>query len=484
MDAGMFISNPILVVIPVATGVAILVWVAFRRLQREQVAAEAEARRQAEIERAWSAALPEGAVEIRAGGIAAGRDHILEGKLMLVFAGSFAASLGLRLLCLLDQCGLERSVGSILLIELDAWRRQDFLNRLPSVYADRVVVAFCAALPGGGKNLPIPEIDKLRRYWQPEIIEKAQAVCDRHQRRSQRSNEAAQVLPFISLGTTGYMGATAVAEIMRTFRAAQCVGFTAYPHHDRLRGRARAILSAYTKAGCHGYISADNLPDERAPERDLLVNDMGMVAIVVGLIAASRKADAVTESNNAFTLVLPEERGGIASYRSYLTSLPAHRHQPHPEVEPRFYVYGDATVSACLRALDEVEEAGRKAVGADYGHTRTSRFDLLLLPLEADSLTWVDDKTRHALQVTEPLPGNYDLFFAGVAAEIDPDLPTCSIVAVSVEALTDPDRHLDEVAEPLPVGRRTRVGSRPIDLTNGHRSDLDRGVWEARHDSA
>jgi hypothetical protein len=298
-----------------------------------------------------------------------------------------------------------------------------------------------------------------------------------------RSHEAAHIIPFISLGATGYIGATAVKHIKGRFRAAQCIGFTAYSHHDRLRGRTPEVLTAYLRAGCHGFIAADNLPDTTAPERDILANDMGMMAIVVGLIAATRNADAVTETNNTLTLLLPEEPGGMASYRTYMTTLPAFTHQPHPALEKRYYVIGDAAVSACLTALEEAGCEYRKAVSAPFGHESTSRFDILLIPLEPRSLVRLQDSVRTALSTIEPLPPNYDLFMAGTRTIINPERPTCPITVVSLEALSDPAGHLKAIAQPLLAQRAPHVPpaaqqDTSVDRDDGRSSSVDVGDTE------
>lgn len=441
--------NPVLVAIPLVGGLAILAWAAWRRMKDKEARERALRARDAALEAARAQPLPEGSAELYGGSDGRQAAGALAGKLMFVLAGTFAGKLGLRVLAMMDMCGLERAVGSILLIELDEDRRRDFLEQVPAVFHDRIRVASCAALPGGGVNRPLSWIWDKRAYWMSELQSKAREVCDLHQRRSPRSNEAAQVVPFISLGATGYMGATAVREILKIFRIAQCVGFTAYPHHDRLRTRAPEVLQAYIDAGCHGFICADNLPDGLAPHRDFLENDMGMVAIIVGLIAATKNADAVTETNNAFTLVLPDEPGGMASFRTYITTLPAFEHRPHPALDPRYYVMGDAMVSACLRALDEVGQEHRKAVSAEFGHELTSRFDIIVTPLEPLSLLRVQDETLAALKTVNSLKPNYDVFFAGIKTRIDPTKPTCPIFAVSLEAIRDPVHHLASVSRPL-----------------------------------
>lgn len=473
-----------IIAIPILAALALLFWAGWQRRGRTQASLAARQAREAEIELARHLPLPERAEELQPNA-AAWSTTPMVGKIMLVLSGTFAAKLGLRLLRMMAQCDVDQAIGSILLIELDEWRRQDFMAHLPPVYADRLVVASCATLGAGGANQPLEAIDRLKRYWKPEILRCVHDVCDLHQRRDPRCHEAAQIIPFISLGSTGYIGATAIEHIKRRFQNAQCIGFTAYPHHDRLRGRTPQVLAAYTAAGCHGFIAADNLPDETAPERDFLINDMGMMAIIVGLIAGTRNADAVTETNNTFTLVLPEEPGGIASFRTYMTTLPAYTFQPHPALDPRYYVIRDATVAACLNALEEVSKDNRKAVGADFGHERTSRFDILLIPLEPRSLVRVHDDLRTALQTVEPLPPNYDLFMSGTRSPIDPERPTCPILVVSLEALTDPKSHLQAIAQPLLTGRTAPTipalapHSPPVS-ENGHvpEVDVDSGTVE------
>jgi hypothetical protein len=280
-----------------------------------------------------------------------------------------------------------------------------------------------------------------RPDWAAEVRRRAEEVCDLHQRRSPDSSEAAHVLALISNGSTGYVGSEAVAVIMNRFRNAFCVGLTAYSHHSRLRARLREILEAYTAAGCHGVVTADNLADATCPERDRVLNDWGMVSIVVGLLSSTRHPDAVTETGNVLSLVFPEQPGGLASFRTAMTSVPAYRHQP-----PRYVARGDAVESAVRGALERLKDDARApAVSAQFGVAGCSRFELVLLPLTPDFLGSVADNTYAALQTLGPTPGNYDLLFAGTRTTIDPDKPTCHITAVALEAIDSPEEHVSQV---------------------------------------
>lgn len=121
--------EPIFIIVPVALAIAIVLilgWLAeMRRRKRETQRRVAEQVRQARIQQAH---LPAGAASIATDGAdrqLQEREHLVGGYL-LVSVGTFGLNQLERLLKLLDLCGLERLVGSILVIENDVQLRAKF----------------------------------------------------------------------------------------------------------------------------------------------------------------------------------------------------------------------------------------------------------------------------------------------------------------------------------------------------------------------
>ncbi len=442
--------------------VIILSWFAWQRRKQQKAAQEAAKADQAAIEKARLVPLPEGSLEIAINGPIP--KALQASKMLLLLVGTFAASLGLRILQMLAMCGLTDEPGSILLIEPDVKRRDEFLNGteeaegIPDVFRDRLVVVECASLSGGGANRDRDWLKGQQQVWVPEVQAKSREACDLHRRRNLQlygeSVDAAQVLDVFSEGTTGFMGPEALKVILGHFPAAQCVGLTAYPVDYRLRSRVRDLLNEHVMAGCHGVFAGDNAPDEECPDRDLLANDLGSVGLVVAPIsAAAHNHDAVTEGNNMYTLILPKEKGGLASFRVVVSSIPGAAFQPHPKLDARYYVTGQTMTATVLSTLKEVENPKYRAASAEFGLPDTSRFDIILTALEPKSLGALEDSVLTALKASaSPPPShNYHLLFASIKTAINPRKPTCSIICLSVEAINNKEDHLQKVASLPPL---------------------------------
>src|SRR5687768_10191588 len=114
--------NPLFIGIPLVIAVALLAFFGWQREMRkrkaEQDAADA-------LARARELPLPDGGMGLRTVGLHAAADR--SGRVMLVVDGSFGAGLAKKLLPILAASGLDHAIGSILLIELDAHRRDAFL---------------------------------------------------------------------------------------------------------------------------------------------------------------------------------------------------------------------------------------------------------------------------------------------------------------------------------------------------------------------
>jgi hypothetical protein len=419
-----------------------------------------QARGRDEFNEAAAQKLPEGTIEVCLDGsqhASGSNTEVIDGRVMLVLAGTFGAHLGEQILGLLDVAGLSNAVGSILLIEFDASRRAAFIKGLPNIYADKAVYVESETLSGGLINRDEAYAEKMRPHWEPEVRNKARAATDLHERLYLRRYAEARgatgnthpslVLVCASLGSTGsFIGPTAVSVILDEFEGAQCIGFSAYPKHDKLRASTKFALEAYKKAGCGGFIVADNLPDDGSPERDLNVNDLGMASIPAGLIGATLQKDAPTEPNNAYSLLLPD--GGLASYRVYSDTVVAELFQPHPRLPPRYYVARESMKTMVLKILDELERPENAAVGADLGRVGTSTFDIILTALVPESLTELSDAIQAAKHVKSGRSvqiANYDLLFSGMQTLIDPRAPVCPVVGVKLSALSDTMGHLDEI---------------------------------------
>lgn len=443
---------PVLVVLPLGTAFVLLLVFAYRRYRADQA-------RKTALTLAMDLPLPEGALSIgvpSTGPVSVDRS----GRIMLVLSGTFAENLGSNLLALLARCGLDRSIGSVLLIELDVRRRDHFMAGVPACYHDRIVTASFAGLAGGLANRPPEEVAALIDRWGGPVIAGAERVCEVHQRFN-RGEEPALILTFISQGGQAILGTRALTVITRAFPLAQAFGFTALPTDDILRERVMDVLDSYRAVGVRGFVVADNLVDE-------LRNDFGMIGAIVGFASAAENADAAVEQNNAWYRLYANAPGNLVSFSTYARNLPGFLFQPHPDMPPRFFVYKDSVVSAFLTGLEEVRHRGAAIAGANLSAMvpKTTSFDLVLAAVVPEDLKQDEDAIILARQLKEEDLRNRQLVVASIATEIDPERPLCPVAVVSLRALADGPALLRQITTtalpdtwqiPLPVATTEAV---------------------------
>jgi hypothetical protein len=446
--AGLSGFSPILVLFPIGAALAVLGFFGWRWERRERA-------RRARIA---SARLPDGVIWVRtesAGGPLADTS----GRVLLILSGTFAANVGRALLIMLHRCGLSGVIGSILLLEMDRRRRERFLTTVPPIYRDRIVAAACPALPGGLGNRSPKEALAMINRWGPAVIKAAHEVCLVHQH-LHNGDEAALGLVFASQGGQAILGTQAVEVIRQEFGRAQFYGFSALPVDDRLLGRAEDVLDAYREAGVQGFVVSSNLLDE-------VRNDWGLVAAIVGLAAAAEVADADVEPNNALSLLFPEEPGGLVSYSVCVKQVAVHPFQTDLSVRMRYYVEKDSLLSTVQTALEEVEKPAYHALGPQEGRApSTSRFDLVLIPVDKEALKEDEDDIVLSQQLTGHDKRNYHLLFASTVATIDREHMLCPVAVVSLAALVDPQATLQRLMEPAPLAP-AKPSTRVSAATNG-----------------
>lgn len=397
-----------------------------------------------------TAPLPEGVAEACTSsqslpGVFAG-----SGSLMLVGYGSFGANLVLSVLTAIHRSGLERAIGSILLIEFDQDVQLDFNNRLPDVFKSRLVMTEAAALAGGFGNRPIVEVEGLAPHWTRRVIRASEEIIDRHRRLSPGSAEPAQVICFTSPGPTGYTGHVATRRLRQEFPVSQFIGLMAYSHVDRMRGQIKEVIESHLAAGMHGFVVADNLRDFESPDRVPELNDFAMLCTILALLTSTKRAAIGTSGNNLFRQLIPE-KGGLASFRVSLSTLPAYSYAGN-----RHYVHREAVIDLVIRQLAKIDDVS-PAVSARLGHDSTMRYDVVVTPIVPEHLRQIDTEIRESIDVATAPRRNTELRFSPVAMPISDTKPTCPIAVLSLQALTEPWAHLNDVS----LGDTQRTLSRP-----------------------
>ncbi len=416
---------------------------------------------------ARAARLPDGAVIISTEGLSSALGRDLVGGLMLVAIGTFGVNQALRFLTLLAQCGLERLVGSVLIVEHDAQIRRQFRSNVPPLFADgRVVYGCSAAFAGGFANQPIDRVMDCIEIWGEPIEQAARTVIDVHLRRNE-SRSPSEVLVFQSLGGQAPAGVPAVATIRERFEESLTVCFTALPKHTRLRERWGDIKSAYESYGCWGWVLTDNLG------ADPVTADYGMVAVPLALSSATHSSDQSARLNNTLALALTQEPGAVLVYQVVADSVVGLPFRPDPSAPPTaYYTYRQPLTERTTKGLRKLRD-GRGIWSADLpvGEKDAATFDIVLTSIGSADLTAVEDavtvgsalRVKYAPHIKGRSVGaeqlysanreNYERIFASITTTVDPVRPICPIVLVRLVAVTDGASIVPEIVK-VPRERR------------------------------
>lgn len=298
----------------------------------------------------WAQALPAGAARI----MTHSRSGDTSGRLQLVLVGSFGVSLGVLVLRLIEVCGQQGAIGSILVLELDRRGRTRFLKEAPACFRAKIVAASTPALPGGFNNAPPDAVLNLRSRWAWVVQRAVERACALHRRNQQQVEDAALVLAFISLGGHAAVGAAAIKMIKEEFPLARFVGFSALPAHDRLRRHAKRIFLDYVKSGIESIMLSDNTVG------NVLAPDLVMAGIIAGLATAAEEAEQRTQPNNVWSLFLPEQPQGLRliSYTACARTVPGFVRCPawilRLFLQPRFWTMAQAVATAIQNGLEAI----------------------------------------------------------------------------------------------------------------------------------
>ena len=437
-------------------------------------------KRRAEWERRWR--IPEGADDIASHFAPRELRQEVIGAFMLVGVGTFGMNQIARLLTLLNQCGLEQMVGSILIVENDAQLRMQFYHRIPPVFHDRIKYGYSEAFSGGMENQTMDWVLDHIDLWGVPIEEAAKDVIDMHLRRN--SNRApSDIFLFVSLGGQVPLGLPILDQIHPRFEQKLIVGFTTLPPHDRLRVHYEELKGEYEKRGVHGWVLEDNLGP------DPVTADFGMVSMIVALADAALHADAAVQPNNTFALSLTRTPGAVLVYQVASTNVAGYSIPPIPQRPQRSYVFEQPVVEEALKTLRRIENnTGIWSAALPLGEKGTSTWDIMMISLYPEDLRRVEDKVKSGIQLRlkmrrnsnkkngrspahGPLlgQGNYGLPFASIATVIDHAKPVCPIVVVRLCAVRRGAQNVGEIIR-LPAKRLLRGPESHLALPASRRS--------------
>ena len=435
-----------LILLIVVLAIATIILLVLR--SRKQIAAQqAEAVREKEaIDQARGIPLPPKAVSLRTDA-STGDTRTRDGRIMLVLVGTFGENIARYLLTMLARAGLDRAIGSVLLLEFDDGRREQFRQSVPAAFVNKVV--FVSGKSGGFGDESQEDVRHGIMRWGPEVLDAVQRVVTLHMRGNE-GQEPAIVLTMLGIGG-GHSepGAEVVRQLSHQLPDTRIYGFSVLPVHDKIRSRADEVLRTYEEAGVRGWVIADNLQDS-------LQNDFGMIAVIAAFISAPRDADAAVEINNALLLILNEAPGHIATLTTYAQSIPGYRFERHPKLPDEFFVYENSVRNKIVTGLDHVRTMP-DSLGYPPPVTlpeNTSVFDLIVAPIVRDDFKRVEDKVIQGITLSGGTKRNYQLQFASVAMQINPDEPECPLSVIQIRPLADAPQRMKELAAPQPYQYR------------------------------
>jgi hypothetical protein len=409
--------------------------------------------------RAASAPLPSGSVSICTEGVTSEIRAELVSSFLLASIGTFGLNQLLRLLILLEQCGLEALVGSVLVVENDVQLRTQFAKRVPVCYGERIVYGHADSFSGGFANKDLHYAVENIDLWGASIEEAVQRVVHGHLQRS-HNRAPTDILLFQSLGGQAALGVPVVQLLHERFEETFLIALTALPIHTWLRARWEELKTAYEERGVFGWVLTDNLGPEP------VTADYGMAALIVALSDTSLHGDRALRLNNTLSLALTRERGGVLVYQVAHSNVVAYPLATLPSGSARYYVQKQPVIEQVVKGLRRVE-AGRGVWSAQLpvGEADTSTFDFVLLPLRHGDLTEVEDavtagrrlksSTRIADRnghgdgtATRTGEANYETQFASITTLVNPDQPVCPVVTVRLTAVKNGAGIVREIVKP------------------------------------
>lgn len=463
---------PALVLLPVLAGAGVLAYRAWGRYQREQRAAAAVAAAAAVPK---ECDLPSGAIHLAAAADVRPIRKALVGSYMFVAIGTFGINQVGRLLKLLNACGLDTLVGSVIALENDAQVLSRFMASVPEAFRPRLITCSIPSFAGGmGNNSAEWVLDRID-LWGTSVVEAVHESIDRHLRLNE-SRVPSLICLFDGLGGQSPIGVPALAELRGEFEESLAVGFTSLPIHTRLRRRYPEMKEAYERYGLFGWILSDNLGT------DPTTADYGMAATIVALADAALYEDRAAQPNNAIKLALTQEPGGILVYQVVASRVVAYSCPCAPADAPRYFAYEDPVFVQVVKGLRKLDRGlGSWSARLPVGGEDVSTFDLVLANLPHGDLTRLSDRieiasdlrnrygARHEAHRDLVRQPNHDLVFASVADGIDPGKPTGAVNLIRLAAVRNGAQLMDEIIKP--PHERVFV-PQPMVVPNGHVVDI------------
>jgi hypothetical protein len=406
-------------------------------------------------QRIAAARLHDEQVQVSTAGRAKNVGSGLIGSLMLIGTGTYGMNMLVRVLVLLYLCGLDRLVGSILLIEHDTDLRNRFRNRIPTIFHDRIVYGFSPTWSGGFANKSVTYVRERIENWGGPLRQAADQVADLHQRRTR--GVPGQIIFFWSEGGQAPVALPVLEFLRKKFSEVQIVGMTSLPKEERNRQKFVELKPDYDR-----YVDGWVVSDRTVPGWETA--DYCMATLIVAPADAQLRDDVTTQFKNMLSLAFTEERGSVLALQFVHEVLPAFEWIVEGELLG-YFIDKYRVVEVVQNALREIEQGnGMNSVRVAMGEPGTSVYDIVMCPLGYDERHLRDDmqglsdaiNEGYELRLTNPqarLPGmfyglvNHELKFGSVAEAMQQNHPIFRVVAMRLAAIKDGHKIAEELVK-------------------------------------
>jgi hypothetical protein len=395
-------------------------------------------------------AIPEHLKLVQTGNLERRAGLKFEGTMMLVAAGTPSLKRLLDTLILLDRAGLEDMVGSILAYECTNSSRADFLNRLPLVFRDRVVIGVARDFPNGFGNQPPDWVERRVGLWGVELENAVKAAVKLHEERNKGS--LGQIIDFISLGGHVFPGVFMTQELNRLLPQSQIVGVVNLPRKTTQRRYFTTLKERYEHAGVVAWLVSDQM------EPDWVTQDSVVGSLLATLCTASLSSDNGVAINNVITNAAGVGNiGGMVRFTYHYTDVVAHPYQVDTAGNVRYYVSQELVESELRKVIGEIE-SGQGAVSIDVPVQQhdvpVQQHDVHIHDIAAVQLDpQVTRNIRDAIERARDLEDrklshldrphrhptvDYETIYSPWSLPIDPKHPRCRILVVRLQAIDAP----------------------------------------------
>jgi hypothetical protein len=430
---------PYFTTLPIVVG---LVAIAIGAIRRERMLRRWRFKK-LEEDTAKALTIPEGMVEVQTGALARREGLVFAGVLMLIGVGTPGLKRLLDTLILLAMMKLDDMVGSILVYECTSSSRNDFANRLPVVYHERVVYGSARDFPNGFSNLDPWTVETLIGQWGPELKDAVAEVVKLHEERN--GAKPGQVIDFPSLGGHAFPGVYLLRELQALIGNVQTVGVINLPRKTPQREWFPYIKDLSEKVGLDAWVVSDQA------QPDWVTVDGVASGTVAALASSALCSDGGIAINNVFTNAAGVgNKGGMVRFTYLYSDAVAHPLQIDTNGTLHPHVPLNTAVSELRRTIAAIENGeGAVSIDVPVQSSNTHIYDIAVVQLDPRVTRDIRDEIERSRDLEDtqlahlerphrhPLV-DYETVYTSWSLSVDPIHPRCRFLLVRLQAINAP----------------------------------------------